>query len=643
MCGIAGISSTLVQPKEYWLKWSRIFSKTLEHRGPDDEGYLLIYRNEQPPLPVGNQFVPIPDIQHMPVGLISEKANDSVNGMLLHRRLSIIGLGPLGHQPMCDKTGRYWITYNGEIFNFAELQRNFGIANPSGTDTEILVNIWALKQEKCLHLLDGFFAFCVYDSIENTYTVVRDRTGVKPLFFTLKNDCFAFASEELPIRLLLNEHKVNQFAIYYHLKHGMTDVLPWFKGVQSLTPGEYLTWSPETRQVVQKKWFRPGKLEPFTNDIELREMFMSSMLKRLRSDVKLGFAVSGGIDSAVIVGAARHLLGADATLDYFSVGSNNLAGDESRWQKMVVDKNKGTWHRVMVEDFTDELLPRHLRYTNRPAVAWNNLAHFALCQQVQNAGVTVLFNGQGADEIFGGYPDYFIQTLWSERKLLSKSRKNWPIDYGSALKFFLKRKLKNAISAEQKLKIEQNYWGKILKDGLIVEPLIELHPEVNSLQEMMLGDYYGKAFDDKFYGKLYQMLAWEDRNGMSFQLESRNPFADDINIPQKYLGKYQLHELMKNGLPKGLLRDAFKDLLPQELYVRTDKKGFSVPESLLTQKHGLKWKDAFMYEGLNAYVKRGYRESILNNFNQLGVKDLQFYFRVSSLGFFLSVLDYERQ
>ena len=76
MCGIAGISSTLVQSKEYWLKWSRIFSKTLEHRGPDDEGYLLIYRNEQPPLPVGNQFVPIPDIQHMPVGLIAEKAND---------------------------------------------------------------------------------------------------------------------------------------------------------------------------------------------------------------------------------------------------------------------------------------------------------------------------------------------------------------------------------------------------------------------------------------------------------------------------------------------------------------------------------------------------------------------------------------
>ncbi len=642
MCGIAGISSSLIQSKEYWLKWAQIFSKTLEHRGPDDEGFLLVFRNNQTPLPVGNHFVPIPDVPHMPAGLILDHASESVNGLLLHRRLSIIGIGPLGHQPICDQTGRFWLTFNGEIFNFSELQRNFGLPNNSGTDSEVLVNLWAQKQEKCLPLLDGFFAFCIYDSVENTYTIARDRTGVKPLYYTLKNDCFAFASEELPLRLLINEHKINPHAVYYHLKHGMTEVRTWFKGIQALVPGEILQWAPETRQFKQSKWFNPQKIEPFTNHLELREMFMSSMTKRLRSDVKLGFAVSGGIDSAIIVGAARHLLGADAKLDYFSVGSNQLVGDESPWQKLVVGKNKGTWHRVMVEDFTDELLPKHVRFTNRPAVAWNNLAHFALCETVQNSGVTVLFNGQGADEIFGGYPDYFIETLWSERKLLSKSRKNWPISYGEALKFFTKRKLRNMLSLEQKFKIEQNVWGNILKEGMIEEELVELHPKVNSLQEMMLGDYYGKAYNPKFYGKLYQMLAWEDRNGMSFQLESRNPFADDVNIPQKYLGKFQLNELMQSELPKGLLRDAFKDLLPSELYQRTDKKGFSVPEALLTKKHGLKWKDAFMYGGLNPYIQKEYRSSILKRFNELNAKELQFYFRASALGFYLSLLDYER-
>ncbi len=642
MCGIAGISSSLIQSKDYWLKWAQIFSKTLEHRGPDDEGFLLIYRNEQPPQPVANKYIPLPDIQHMPVGLLVEQSSEMVNGLLLHRRLSIIGIGPLGHQPICDQSGRFWLTFNGEIFNFSELQRNFNLPNASGTDSEVLVNLWALKQEKCLNLLDGFFAFCVYDAVDNTYTVVRDRTGVKPLYYTLKNDCFAFASEELPLRLLINEHKINPTAVYYHLKNGMSEARPWFKGIQTLTPGEMIKWYPESRQFKTFKWFNPQKMEPFTNHVDLREMLMSSMTKRLRSDVKLGFAVSGGIDSAIIVGLAKHLMGDDAKLDYFSVGSNQLLGDESSWQKLVVNKNKGNWHRIMVEDFTDELLPKHLQFTNRPAVAWNNLAHFALCERVQNAGITVIFNGQGADEIFGGYPDYFIETLWSERKFLSKSRKNWPISYGEALKFFSKRRLRNLLSTEQKLKIEHNVWSKIFKDGVLEEELIELHPPVDSVQEMMMGDYYGKALDPKFYGKLYQMLAWEDRNGMSFQLESRNPFADDINIPQKYLGKYQLHELMQNGMPKGLLRDAFKDFLPQEIYQRTDKKGFSVPEALLTQKHGKKWQEAFMYGGLNPYIQKDYRESILKRFDQLSAKELQFYFRTCSLGFYLSLLDYER-
>ena len=642
MCGIAGISSSLIQSKDFWLKWAQIFSKTLEHRGPDDEGFLLIYRNQNHPVPVGNQYIPIPDVPHMPAGLISDLASENMNGLILHRRLSIIGIGPLGHQPMCDQTGRFWITFNGEIFNFSELQRNFGLPNRSGTDSEVLINLWALKQEKCLPLLDGFFAFCIYDTVENTYTLVRDRTGVKPLYYTVKNDCFAFASEEMPLRLLNQEHKINPHAVYYHLKSGMTEVKPWFKGINSVVPGEFITWRSDIRQMKVAKWFNPNKIEPFKNHIDLREMFMSSMTKRLRTDVKLGFAVSGGIDSAIIVGAARHLLGTDYKLDYFSVGSNQLQGDESHWQKMVVSKNKGTWHRVMVEDFQDDLLPKHVRFTNRPAVAWNNLAHFALCETVQNAGVTVLFNGQGADEIFGGYPDYFIETLWKERKFLSKSRKNWPISYGEALKFFSKRKLRHLLSVERKLKIEQNIWGRILRENVIEENLTELHPKVESLQDMMLGDYYGKAYNEKFYGKLYQMLAWEDRNGMSFQLESRNPFADDINIPQKYLGKFQLHELMENNLPKGLLRNAFKDLLPADLYGRTDKKGFSVPETWLTQKHGLKWKDAFMYGGLNPYIKKEYRELVLKNFHQLNAKELQFYFRTSALGFYLSLLDYER-
>ena len=641
MCGIGGISSTVAQSAEFWLRNANILVAGLAHRGPDDEGYLLL-SNKSAPIPVGHKIYPSERVNYLPKQHLVESLSLSINGILMHKRLSIIGLGHLGHQPICDPSGRYWLTYNGEIFNYLELQSQFGLTNNSNTDSEILVQLWALKQEKCLSLLDGFFAFCVYDSLENSYTVVRDRTGVKPLFYSKTNEIFAFASEEQPLRFILGQNELNNKAVFAHLKHGMTDVYPWFKNIQTLTAGHLIKWFPNSREFKVSQWYYPER-NILQNNSSLREMLLESMKIRLRSDVRLGFAVSGGIDSAVLVGIARHLLGNDAELDLFSVASNNLPGNESSWQKMVVEKNGGNHHNIWVETFNADLLPKMISYTNRAPVAWNNLAHFALCERVRQTGVTVLFNGQGADELFGGYPDYFIQTLFSERKQLAKFQKNWPIAYKDALKFFLKRKLRNALSDSQKQKIEKSVWGNKVTANLLEDPLMMLHPKLNGVEEMMLGDYYGSLQGDQFYGKLHQMLAWEDRNGMAFQLESRNPFADDLHIPQKYLGNFKLHELMEGGLPKGILRNAFKDLLPSDLYARTDKKGFSVPETWLTQKHGMSWKDALMYEGLDGFVKRDYRNKLLQHFSALNHKELQHYFRIASLGYFKLELDNERK
>lgn len=641
MCGIGGISSTVYQSAEYWLKNAKVLSASLAHRGPDDEGFLLI-SNKATPIPVGQKIYPSDSVNYLPKKQLAESLSSRINGILMHKRLSIIGLGHLGHQPICDPSGRYWLTYNGEIFNYLELQSQFELTNNSNTDSEILIQLWALKQEKCLSLLDGFFAFCVYDSVENSYIVVRDRTGVKPVYFVKTDEIFAFSSEEKPLRFVLGQNELNNKAIFAHLKYGMTDVYPWFENIQTLTAGHIIKWVPNSRVFKVTQWYFPEK-SIIQNNTSLREMLLDSMKIRLRSDVRLGFAVSGGIDSAVLVGIARHLLGKDAELDLFSVASNNLVGNESDWQKKVVDKNGGNHHNIWVESFSADLLPKMISYTNRAPVAWNNLAHFALCERVRQTGVTVLFNGQGADELFGGYSDYFIQTLFSERKQLAKFQKNWPIAYKEALKFFLKRKLRNTLSDSQKQKIEKSVWGKKLTDAMLQETIIALHPKLNGVEEMMLGDYYGSLQGSQFYGKLHQMLAWEDRNGMAFQLESRNPFADDLHIPQKYLGNFKLHELMEGGLPKGILRNAFKDILPSALYARTDKKGFSVPEAWLTQKHGMAWKDALMNEDLDGFIQRDYRSKLMQNFTALNNKELQHYFRIASLGYFKLAIDNERK
>lgn len=168
---------------------------------------------------------------------------------------------------------------------------------------------------------------------------------------------------------------------------------------------------------------------------------------------------------------------------------------------------------------------------------------------------------------------------------------------------------------------------------------MELHPKVENAKELMMGEYYGSNVNAKFYGRLYQMLQWEDRNGMAFQLESRNPFADDLHLPAHVLGKKWLNELMLGGKSKGLLREAAKSYIPPAIYERQDKKGFSVPERKLTQKFGAEWEPWIMSASLDGIVNRDYREKLRYKFLHLSPKDLTLYFRIASLGLFLDRLE----
>ena len=200
MCGIAGISTSVVKDPTYWKQWATRFSDELKHRGKDDAGLLLMLRNSDPKPVFWGREVYSDTLQYIPEKPATELLTEQVNGFILHQRLSIIAPGDRGHQPMCDATGRYWISFNGEIFNYIELRKQYKINTITDTDTEVLLELWAKMEDKCLQLLDGFFAFCIYDSLENTYTLVRDKTGVKPLFYLNTKQTFAFSSEEQTLR-----------------------------------------------------------------------------------------------------------------------------------------------------------------------------------------------------------------------------------------------------------------------------------------------------------------------------------------------------------------------------------------------------------------------------------------------------------
>ncbi|MEY3594345.1 MAG: hypothetical protein RL041_1317 [Bacteroidota bacterium] len=547
--------------------------------------------------------------------------------MFMHRRLSILGLGDQGKQPMCSLDGRYWISFNGEIYNYLELASEFGLTTNTGTDTEVLLQLWSLKGVDCIALLDGFFAFAIWDTELKELTLARDKTGVKPLYYYLDQDVdnseniiksLSFGSEDFALKQALElqgiEVSLSEKALISHLEEGASDRNMLFNGIHELGMGCYLTYSclsldsklnpiSDWGHVIIKSWHNGeylrlddgagwqqqlGLNEEPKNHIELlRFQLMAGMQKRLRSDVPIGFAVSGGIDSAALVGMAREIMGKEAHLHVFSVVAPGMDGDESEYQKSVVEHVGGIWHTVDVRELDGKYLERYIKATHRIPVAWNNLAHFALCEAVKAAGVTVLFNGQGADELFGGYPHYYKAAFWNEKNTLWPLRRKWPVGFVAAGKQWLKAVLGSWVG----------------------------RPFETCVDVLMREDYYGE--------RLTQLLRFEDRNGMAAGIESRNPFADDYRMADAWLNAWgddtwslegSLTSKLVDGYSKGYLRKAMDvGLVPTKVLWRVDKKGFSVPKCEMTLQ-GLKdWEVWVMSAKLDGLLTRARRQNALDH------------------------------
>lgn len=547
--------------------------------------------------------------------------------MIMHRRLSILGLGDQGKQPMCSLDGRYWISFNGEIYNYLELASEFGLTTNTGTDTEVLLRLWSLKGVDCIALLDGFFAFAIWDTELKELTLARDKTGVKPLYYYLDHDgdnseniikSLSFGSEDFALKQALElqglEVSLSEKALKSHLEEGASDRNMLFNGILELGMGCCLTYSclsldsklnpiSDWGRVIIKPWNNGeylrlddgagwqqqlGLNEEPKNHIELlRSQLMLGMKKRLRSDVPIGFAVSGGIDSAALVGMAREIMGKESHLHVFSVVAPGMDGDESEYQKLVVEHVGGIWHRVDVGELDGKYLERYIKATHRIPVAWNNLAHFALCEAVKAAGVTVLFNGQGADELFGGYPHYYKAAFWNEKNTLWPLRRKWPLGFVAAGKQWLKAVLGSWVG----------------------------RPFETCVDVLMRKDYYGE--------RLTQLLRFEDRNGMAAGIESRNPFADDYRMADAWLNAWgddtwslegSLTSKLVDGFSKGYLRKAMDvGLVPKKVLWRVDKKGFSVPKNELTARELVVWKDWILSDRLDGLVSRAKRHKSLDH------------------------------
>lgn len=566
MCGITGIYAFSDKGRNTLTKL-KASTDALEKRGPDSQGQFIY---------------------------------DKVG--LGHRRLAVLDVSADGAQPMVDESGRYAIIFNGEIFNFLELKKKL-IANGytffSGTDTEVLLKLYIAEGKDFLKKLNGFFAFAIYDKEEDSLFIARDRMGVKPLLIYKDEDQLLFASEMKAMLALGIQRKIDFVSLYQYLQlNYIPGPASIFKGVKKLEPGHYLYI--KKNRVLKKAWYRIpyDKKQVKKNDLTYGEqqkklvtLLDEAVQRRLIADVPVGAFLSGGIDSSVIVAlAARHT----NHLNTFSIGyQDEPFFDETRYANLVADKYK-TNHTVFMltnQDLYDHLF-EVLDYTDEPFADSSALAVYILSKRTREQ-VTVALSGDGADELFAGYNKHrgeykvreggfaaeaitFLGPLW---EVLPKSRNS---GFSNRVRQFQRFAEGMSVSAKDRYYnwaalADENEAGRLLSKRIrrtlakniykkrrkrILE---HIHPD-GDLNEVLYTDMHLVLAND--------MLTKVDLMSMANSLEVRTPFLDYKVV--NFAFSLPLSSKIDGKMKKKIVQDAFRPLLPEELYNRP-KQGFEVP------------------------------------------------------------------
>src|SRR3989344_970842 len=565
MCGIAGkiyLGNKIVQHTDLKLMGDKI-----AHRGPNDKGYF-ISRNKK-------------------VGIVN-------------KRLSIIDLSKKGQQPM-SYMGRYRITTNGEIYNFLEEKKKLekvGDKFNSNCDTEVILALYDKYKEKCLTHLRGMFAFCIYDSVENTVFLARDRIGVKPLKYFIGSNTLIFSSE---VKAILTQKEVAKSldykAIQMYLIYGyIPSPYTGFLNIAKLEPGSYLFIDLKSKKVVKKRYWTPG----FSEKLQLSEKewcqkildtLEESTKLRLTSVVPLGALLSGGVDSSGVVAAMAKL--SNRPVNTFTITFKDNKWNEAIYANLIAKKYKTNHTELEVNSDNFELLPDITYSFEEPFGDAGCLLSY-IVYKLAKKYVTVILNGDGGDENFAGYPNRYFRLKrdvdfrsWITHirpaaslilKPLHNISSNGLIDRCS--NFFEKSKFpiyQNFISYNQIFTLKEI---EILTKGKLAnkDHLNDVHGPVKNIFELFKGKDLkdaGLKFD-LMYWLPDDLLAKSDLMSMANSLEARSPFLDHKMI--ELSGKIPFNLKVKKGESKYILKKALEKIVPKENLYR-EKMGFGIPLS----------------------------------------------------------------
>ncbi|WP_284396573.1 asparagine synthase (glutamine-hydrolyzing) [Acidovorax sp. SUPP2825] len=565
MCGIAGLTSH--RPAAALQSHLAPSLACLRRRGPDDQG-VEIWQGPGHSVALG------------------------------HTRLSVIDLTEAAHQPMTSADGRFVLVFNGEIYNYRELRQALearGCRFRSASDTEVLLQAWIEWGEAALPRFVGMFAFVLLDRRTGDLHGARDAFGIKPLYYRADSEGLAFASEVPALRAMLpHPAELDWQTSYDYLVHGRyeTGERTFFRDVVALPPGQCFSYSFESRQMTLRSWWRPTiAVAPrlsFDDAAEaLRSRLLDSVRLHLRSDVPLGAALSGGVDSSAIVGCMRHLE-PDAPIHTFSFIAANSAVSEEQWVDQVNTETGATAHKVFIQP--SELvadLDDMIATQGEPFGSTSIYAQYRVFQLAREHGVTVTLDGQGADELCGGYVGYpgpRVRSLldegqWAGAVAFLREWGRWPgraglegfkaavAEYTSESAYQALRRMNGADVCPPWLD------GRALADAGVALRFPREVPAQTAPGRRLVAELARSLHGVGLPG----LLRHGDRNSMRFSVESRVPFLTTeladflLTLPEEYLVSPQ-------GETKHLLRRAMRGLVPDEILDRRDKIGFATPE-----------------------------------------------------------------
>lgn len=546
MCGINGILHLSSKKKVD----ERILIKmrdSLEHRGPDDKG-LFIEKN---------------------IGFG-------------HRRLSILDISAAGHQPFLSDDGRYVITYNGEIYNYKEFYpelKSNGFDVRTTSDTEVLIKLFQLYGLQMLNRLNGMFAFAIWDKLEKKLTVVRDRMGVKPLYYSFYNETFYFASEQkalftagVPLKMAqdgLEEYIFNRFVA------GENTL---YQNVKKVLPGHIMTIHESGKTTSEKWWNLKKEIQnqpEIKNPVEwFRETFDDSVKMRMVSDVPVGVMLSGGLDSSSILASLHQQKFKD--IQTFNIGFKEKEHNEAHLAKNLADKLDYGFHTMQLEDknLYDKLLD--VTYWQDEPIMHLSEPHLLAVSQMAQPSVKVLLSGEGADELMGGYVRYKALQYPS---LLNSIATIGNLDVFTKKPRYEKLTRYSQITKKSDLVLYNgsNIYPNDIKEtfGINTPPNNEYRKKIFKEAKSLYPDNLRRQalyFDQHTY--LCSLLDRNDRCTMGASIECREPFLD----PRLIIGLGSLDDkwLFTGKKGKFILKKAMEERLPDEI-LKFRKVGLSVP------------------------------------------------------------------